>query len=294
MNEFLAGIYNTREAIGASQDTSDVEKLAEAQLLDEALQAEGVDINRLPGDTILKLAHELFGDNSALVKSAAEEPPPFEKKEEEEKSEESEDEEVKQAALAELRARSQGQDESMEEKVAQADFLGRVMAHSYWNEKTAIEKTAGRKLERTLGGSTVGGLKGMAAGGLGGAALGAGIGALKGGKKGALHGAVLGGTGGLYAGNAAGSVVGGVKGYRAAKAEEEKHPDLKGESKKKKASAIDTLAEKRAMEWAAAHGLLEQADPEEEKLASAVDQRALEMLMEAGVDVAAVEAAAAK
>jgi hypothetical protein len=81
----------------------------------------------------------------------------------------------------------------------------------------------------------------------------------------------------------AGSVHGGVKGYQAAKAEEEKYPDLK-----KSASALDALAEKRAAEWARDNGLLGASD--EEKLAAAVDQRAVELLTAAGVDVAAVEA----
>jgi hypothetical protein len=211
------------------------------------------------------------------------------------------EEQLKVAAMQELEAQQQpAGDESFEEKVAQADFLGRVMAHSYVNEMSDIEKKgaadptkeAGRKLERTLGGMTVGGLKGMGAGGAGGAALGAGIGALKGGKAGALKGALMGGLGGAYGGSAVGQAVGGVKGYRKAKKEEEKHPDLKKEN-----SALDTLAEKRAMDWAAQHGLLQQQEPaaqapQEEKLASAVDKRAYEMLVAQGIDVDAIEAAA--
>ena len=73
MNEFLAEIYNTRETIGASSGGSDVEKLAEAQLLDDALRNEGIDVNTLSGDQIVKVAHHLFGDNSEIVKMAQEE-----------------------------------------------------------------------------------------------------------------------------------------------------------------------------------------------------------------------------
>lgn len=296
MNEFLSEIYHTREAIGASTDNSDVEKLAEAQLLDDALRAEGYDIDKLPGETILKLAHQIIGPDSALVKAAAEESaahesaeaPAEEKKESEEDGEEAEEAEVKAAALAELRAKQASRtEETLEEKVAQADFLGRVMAHSYWNEKNEIEKTAGRKLERTLGGMTVGGVKGGLGGAAAGGALGAGIGALKGGKAGALKGLAAGAMGGYGIGGVGGQIHGGVKSYKDAKREEEKHPDLK-----KKASAIDMLAEKRAMEWASAHGLLGQSD--EEKLATVINQRAVEMLQAQGIDVAAVEAAAQK
>jgi hypothetical protein len=297
MNAFLAEMYGTRESIGAPHDSSDVEKLAEIQLLDEALRAEGVDIDKLDGGTIVKVAAEIFGKDSALVKEAAGEAPDFEggaheesetPKEEEKEESGKEEEALKEAALAELKAldAANSGEESFEEKVAQADYLGRVMAHSYWQEKTSIEKNAGRKLERTLGGASVGGLKGEVGGGLTGAALGAGIGALKGGKKGALHGAALGAMGGAGAGSLVGSIHGGVKGYRSSKQEETKHPDLK-----KSASAVDMLAEKRAMEWAQENGLLELSY--EEKLAAAVDQRAAEMLANAGIDVAAVEASRA-
>jgi len=70
MNEFLAEMYGTRETIGAPSQSDEVEKLAEANLLDQALQAEGVNIDDLPADTILKVAYELFGEKSALVKAA--------------------------------------------------------------------------------------------------------------------------------------------------------------------------------------------------------------------------------
>lgn len=284
MNEFLADIYNTRETIGATQDNSDVEKLAEAQLLDEALRAEGVDIDKLPGETILKLAHQLLGDDSALVKAAAEEGAAHESGESAEK-EEGEQEEAKEEAAEE----KQASEETFEEKVAQADFLGRVMAHSYWNEKTNIEKTAAmpESLKKGLEaagrfGSSVGskakafGGKAKAFGGkaVGAAKAGAGK-AKETGKKGfewaKAHPKT---TAGIGAGAAA---VGGGAAYMA--------------HKKKKASAIDLLAEKRAMEWAEAHGLLEQPEATDEmKLAAAVDQRAVELLAEAGIDVNAVEA----
>lgn len=282
MNEFLAEIYNTRESIGASTDNSDVEKLAEAQLLDEALRAEGVDIDKLPAETILKLAHQLLGDDSALVKSAQEgETPAEEKKEEEaeEKAETETEEEVKAAALAELQAKEAGEtEETFETKVAQADFLGRVMAHSYWNEKNEIEKNAAmpealkKGLEAARGFGKSVGAKATAAGAkareFGGKAVDTGKKGVEAVKKHKVP--IAAGAGGL--------AVGGAGGYMA--------------GKKKKASAIDMLAEKRAMEWADAHGLLEQSD--EQKLAAAVDQRAAELLAEAGVDVAAVEAAAQK
>jgi hypothetical protein len=119
MNSFLANLYGTGQDIGTN---AEVEKLAEAQVIDEQLRSEGIDVNSLSGEDILKCAYALFGDESALVKSAQEEG------EEEEEGEESEEKE-----------------ESAEEKVAEADFLGRVMAHAYYQEKNLIEKQAGIK-----------------------------------------------------------------------------------------------------------------------------------------------------
>jgi hypothetical protein len=232
MNAFLAEMYGTRESIGAPRDSSDVEKLAEIQLLDEALRAEGVDIDKLDGGTIVKVAAEIFGKDSALVKEAAGEAPDFEgvaheksesaakeKKEEEKEPEKGEEEALKEAALAELKAldTANSGEESFEEKVAQADYLGRQMAHAFWNEKCKIEKQASAKSGG--GGSS---------------------------------------------------------------------PVKEAASKPGKKSAIDILAEKRAAAWAEEHGLLRSSD--EEKLAAAVDQRAAEMLANAGIDVAAVEA----
>ena len=283
MNEFLAEIYNTRESIGASQDNSDVEKLAEAQLLDEALRAEGVDIDKLPGETILKLAHQLLGDDSALVKAAAEESAEHEEGEKEEKEE---TEEKKEAS-----------EETFEEKVAQADFLGRVMAHSFWNEKGDIEKTGGmppglkKGLERAgkfVSKKMTGAKKAV---GKAGEAVkeyhregakdikSAITGKLEGlpgkmGKKERFQAAFSGAK--KFAPHAAAAGLAGAGIHHATKS----------------ASAIDVLAEKRAMEWAEAHGLVNDEPTEEMKLAAAVDQRAAEMLAEAGIDVNAVEASA--
>jgi len=141
-------LYGTRETIGAdASDTSDQEKLAEAQVLDEMFRSEGINVDDIADQTILKLAHEIFGDNSALVKAAAEgemcskceksmkdcscpkeekaAPPPFAKKE--------------AAAVA---APAAAADETFEEKFAQADKLGRVMAHAFVHENSEIQKRA--------------------------------------------------------------------------------------------------------------------------------------------------------
>jgi len=266
MNEFLAELYGTREMIGA-EDSSDVEKLAEAQILDDVLQSEGIDVNDLDDGTILKLAYEIFGDDSEIVKMAAEEEEAEEEAEEEPKKKKSEEDE----------------EQSAEEKTAEADMLGRIMAHSMVQELGQIEmqKEAGRKLERTLGGSTVGSMKGGLGGTAAGSLLGAGIGALKGGKKGALTGLLLGGAGGYGAGATAGGIHGAIKGYKGGKKDDAMEARLKKmEGKGKKASALDKLAEQRALAILEENGIV--VDDSQDKLASAVEQRAWEMLAEAG------------
>ena len=282
MNEFLADMYGTRETIGAPSQDTDVEKLAEVQLLDEALQAEGIDIDQLPGETILKLAYQILGEDSHLVKAAMEEGEGEETPAEEKKEEKKEEGE-----------------ESMEEKVAQADFLGRVMAHSYVNELNDIEKSGAaigtetaKKFMSSVARARDAARQAKAYAGSAKAGRGFSGGKSMGSAEGKLHEMLFKGKakakslakktkkhvgehkgkylagGGVAAGGAAGFAAG----------------------KKKAASAIDELAEKRAMQWAEEVGLFEDTS-EEEKLAAAVDARAYEMLTAEGIDVDAIEAA---
>jgi hypothetical protein len=124
MNAFLADLYGTGQEVGTNNE---IEKLAEAQVIDEQLRAENIDINALSGEDLLKCAYVLFGEDSAIVKSAGDEPEEAKHEAEESKKEEEEEE---------------GK-ESLAEKIAEADFLGRVMAHSYHQESQAISKQAG-------------------------------------------------------------------------------------------------------------------------------------------------------
>lgn len=119
MNEELANYYGTLENLGIDKTASDfqLEKMAEAEVLDEMLKAEGYDIDRVPTEDIVKMAHELFGDDSALVQQAV-------------------------ALEQEKIAEEEPQEETFQEKVAEADYLGRLMAHAYVNELAEIEKQA--------------------------------------------------------------------------------------------------------------------------------------------------------
>jgi len=295
MNEFLAELYETRGTIG-SEDSSDVEKLAEAQILDSVLQSEGIDVDDLDDGTILKLAHEIFGDDSELVKSAMEG-----------EGKDAEGKKCDDCGKADCTC----DDDSSEEKTAEADLLGRIMAHSMVQElgQIEMEKDAAGKGEaaRAFGGKALEALRGAAKGkglreGIGQAAAGGkalksgkalqkakgsygkGIMSAKGkakaqalaGKKGAkavsegkkgLKGGALkalkGGaaTGALYGGGAAGA---GGAGYAMGK----------------ESSALDTLAEQRALEILAENGI--DVDDGQDKLASAVEERAWALLAENG------------
>jgi hypothetical protein len=277
MNEFLAELYNTRETIGASKG-DDVEKLAEAQALDQFLQGEGVDIDRLDGDTILKVAHQLFGDESALLKAAAEEG----------ESEEGEHEEHETPEEEEV-------EEEAKKKVAEADYLGRLMAHAFVQEQSELAKEAGIK---ETAGKAWAGLKAHAGkasdkGSKAWASTKAHAGKAYAGTKDAykaknIREAVselrsmpkgapkkeairkllkgMGQTGAAYGIPAAGVAYGATKAFG-------------GKSKEKRSSAIDALAEQRAVEI---YQLL-QNENSEEKLASAIDDRAIELLEEQGL-----------
>src|SRR5687767_12350515 len=111
MNEFLAEMFGTRENIGApAADASDVEKLAEAQLLDEALAAEGIDIDALSAEQIVKVAGAMFGEDSKLVKSAAQpaevaQPAVQPAKTAAAQPAKTDDQKIKEAALAELKTK---------------------------------------------------------------------------------------------------------------------------------------------------------------------------------------------
>jgi hypothetical protein len=135
MDQFLDAMYGTRENIGATTDISVLEKNAEAELLIDALQKEGWDVDQidnLSGEDVLKVAHALFGENSALLKEAQLPPALAEKAEEmkEEKEEEKGEE------------KEEKKEETAEEKVAEADKLGRQMAHAFVDEMAQLEKAA--------------------------------------------------------------------------------------------------------------------------------------------------------
>ena len=249
MNEFLADLYGTREAIGAS-NSSDVEKLAEAQVLDQVFKSEGINVDQLPDETIVKVAYELFGKDSAIVKAAETTEEEAKREGEPAEQEEGEKEEAKEEAKEE---------EKTAADLQKADFLGRVMAHSFVQERGIIEKNAAGGKATLLArlGKSMKGVGKSAKGGFE-AAKAKGTEAAGAARKFVREhpGAVADAAVGL--GAAGGFLVG-----------------------RKTASALDVLAEKRATEILQENGVSTEQS-EEVKLAEAVEQRAWEMLQAAG------------
>lgn len=284
MNAFLAELYGTGNDVASQAAPDDVEKLAQAEVLDQVLQQEGLTLDQLSGDQILKVAENLFGPDNEIIKMAT-------------KHEGESDEEYE--ARMKKEKEGGGDAETQEEKVAEADFLGRVMAHSFWNEKGTIEKDAaglygptgrllkevGKKGAKVLGAkgeavasgkSAIGRLAGRIAGpaaakakrGLSKADLAAQRFGTTVGRQARMKGPLTPGKARALGLGTAGAGAAAAGGAAAA---------MGG---KKKKAALDALAVDRANEILAENGY--EFEGEEEKLASAIEERAWELLDEEG------------
>ena len=146
MNELLAQAYGTQDNIDAN---SGVEKTAEAALVEElekVAAAEGIDLNEFSDEDIIEIITEAMNTEDT-EKTASEEPAAV--AEPVEAATEAAVEEVKEASTEEVKEASATPEATEEEqvKLAEADFLGRTMAHAFYDELTTIqhggeEKTA--------------------------------------------------------------------------------------------------------------------------------------------------------
>ena len=112
MNELLAQAYGTENNIAANN--AGIEKTAEATLLEElekVAAAEGIDLNDFDDNDIVEILTEAMNGVEEVEKTAAAET-----------TEMTDDEQT---------------------KLAEADFLGRTMAHAFYDELTAIQNTDG-------------------------------------------------------------------------------------------------------------------------------------------------------
>jgi len=120
MNELLAQAYGTDNNITANQSVG-MEKSAEAALLEElekVAAAEGIDLGEFSDDDIIEILTEAMGSSEEQEKTA------------------------EAAAPTSGVAPAGGvASEDDQVKLAEADFLGRTMAHAFYDELTSIQST---------------------------------------------------------------------------------------------------------------------------------------------------------
>lgn len=242
MDKTLAEFYGTN-----SSDPADVEKLAAAEAAEVLAAEKGVDLDGMSEADLEAVAQQLLSEGA----EATEETP------------------------AEAAAVEEPADEA-QEKVAEADYLGRVMAHAFVHETKEIEKEKVAKGFPTSRAGVAAMAAGQKAHEVGAAAK---KGAGKVGEFVKKHGKKF---------SAGGGAVGGGAAVHAAH-----------KAKEKKSSAVDQLVEARALEILEASGIdpgkLEKVSAAEETpvevdpkqvLAETVEQKAWELLKEYGVEPA--------
>lgn len=261
MDAQLAQIYGT----GNNADDDQV-KLAAAELLVKLAADNGVDLTQFSDAEVVQMVEEL--------QKNAEFPPAAEKKESKETPESKESSSES----------SESGEKAAAEKVAEADFLGRVMAHSFNQELVEIQKEAGIKDSITGAAKKIPEFirKRMEATGQAAKSVKSTVGSklMSAGDKARAVGQAAKKSPELAVGAA-----GAVGGTAAAVAHK---------GKEKKSSAIEALAEERAFElakeagWVDAEGNL-LVPKQEEKVASPLDleveRRALQLLEAQGLPV---------
>lgn len=149
MNEWLAQMYGTNGYEPQVQEEQ--AKLANLELFAKIAAKNNVDLSQLSDEQVNDLYFQTFPEEATKV-AEEDKAPPFMKKEEKEK--EDEDEEEKKESAAAYLQEKQAAEESFREKVAEADFMGRVMAHSFMQERSEIDKAAAAGTVRQAPGAT--------------------------------------------------------------------------------------------------------------------------------------------
>jgi transcriptional regulator with XRE-family HTH domain len=272
MDKQLAAIYGTGQV---EYEEDDLEKTAAAELLVKLAEEEGVDLSQFSDEDVEGMINELYSGDGIEHTAEAEE---------------------------EL-------DEEGQEKFAEADFLGRVMAHSMVQELNNIEKEAAEEMGPQISKARLGyrRAKGAVQRGASAAGKATGVSQMIEGLK-----DVRKAKGMQAAETAAGHAKRSLKAFPSGKAGVEAlkggakrfgkrvgiplalagggyaaYRALKGKKKEKNASALEKLAEARAYEMLMESGYLEIPEGyEQEKLAGQlgyeVDNLALQMLEAAG------------
>lgn len=130
MNEYLANLYGTNGAAPSEEQV----KQANMELFAKLAAEQNIDLSQMTGEQIEELYEYTF-------KGASEGGSPFPPKKDEEKKDDEDDDDEEEDKEAAARAHFQKQAE-LQEKVAEADFMGRVMAHSFTQELNAIKEAS--------------------------------------------------------------------------------------------------------------------------------------------------------
>lgn len=124
MNEWLAQAYGTNGTNNEEQ-----EKIASLELFAKLAAQHNIDLSQLSDDQVTALYAETFPDQFAKMASDDDD--------EDDKGEDDEEEEKKESA-----ANYVSEKVAFQEKFAEADLMGRVMAHAFVQERDEIEKQA--------------------------------------------------------------------------------------------------------------------------------------------------------
>lgn len=127
MNEILAAFYGTNGATEKTASAEDHEKAAQYELFTKLAASNGIDISKLSDAQVQSFYDETFS------KQAGEMPPQFAVhaagKKDEKDGKKDEKEEVEEKAKKEHEEKK-----AMAEKLAEADYIGRAIAHAYVQE----------------------------------------------------------------------------------------------------------------------------------------------------------------
>jgi len=130
INEWLAEVYGTN---GSGSD-NDLEKTAQAMMLQKLAEEEGVDLSGLDEEQLNALAQEIV-QNAEVIEAATS------------GGEGGGEGEMPAPEPGAPPAMPPGAEEEAQAKFAEADFLGRVMAHSYTQELNKIAEEAAAEEE---------------------------------------------------------------------------------------------------------------------------------------------------
>lgn len=140
MNEHLAQFYGTKQASTVTDE--EAEKQASVELFLKVASDQNIDLNSMSDADVQALYGEF---QTEVAKIASEEEPPKEEKDEEEEKKEKEE---KHAAAAAEWAEKQ----AMAADIQRADYLGRVMAHSFEQERGYIKEAGAAEAFKKLTG----------------------------------------------------------------------------------------------------------------------------------------------